>query len=169
MTAGFLQRPSVAHIERLVRMALDEDAPWGDLTTQSLVPAGAQAVGHLQAREPGVLCGEDLFRFAMQSFGDVEVRFTTHDGDRFAAGDTLATATGSARAILQAERVALNFTQRLSAIATQTSAFVAATNGTKARITDTRKTTPVCACLSATPSAAAAVTTTAFHSLTLCW
>lgn len=123
-------------------MALDEDAPWGDLTTQSLVPAEARAVAHLVAREPGVLCGEDLFRFAMQSFGDVEVTFAIHDGERFNAGDTLATATGSARAILQAERVALNYTQRLSAIATQTAAFVAATRGTKTRMVDTRKTTP---------------------------
>ena len=142
MNAEHLQRPSAAHIERLVRMALEEDAPWGDLTTQSLVPAEARATAHLVAREPGVLCGEDLFRFAMQSFNDVEVQFTLHDGQTFAAGDTLATATGSARAILQAERVALNYTQRLSAIATQTSAFVAATQGTKARIVDTRKTTP---------------------------
>lgn len=142
MTDGSLQRPSAAHIERFVRMALEEDAPWGDLTTQSLVPADAQAVAHLRAREPGVLCGEDLFRFAMQSFESVTVQFTHHDGDRFAAGDTLATATGSARAILQAERVALNFTQRLSAIATQTAAYVAATEGTQARVTDTRKTTP---------------------------
>ncbi|WP_419805237.1 carboxylating nicotinate-nucleotide diphosphorylase [Terriglobus sp.] len=137
-----LQRPSASHIERLVRMALDEDAPWGDLTTQSLVPSEAQATAHLRARETGVLCGEDLFRFAMQSFGNVAVEFTLHDGDRFAAGDTLATATGPARSILQAERVALNFTQRLSAIATQTALYVAATEGTSARIVDTRKTTP---------------------------
>lgn len=137
-----LQRPSAAQVARLVRMALDEDAPWGDLTTQSLVPADARAVAHLSAREAGVLCGEDLFHFAMQSFGDVEIAFQKHDGDHFAPGDTLATAIGSARAILQAERVALNFTQRLSAISTQTAAFVAATEGTKARIVDTRKTTP---------------------------
>ena len=142
MNADLLQRPYPAHIERLVRMALEEDAPWGDLTTESLVPADARATAHLSAREPGVLCGEDLFRFAMQSFGDVEVAFNIHDGDHFATGDTLATATGSARAILQAERVALNFTQRLSAIATETTAYVAATEGTKARVVDTRKTTP---------------------------
>ena len=137
-----LQRPSAAHIERLVRMALDEDAPWGDLTTESLVPADARAVAHLVAREPGVLCGRDLFRFAMQSFGEVTVDLPLHDGESFASGDTLATATGPARAILQAERVALNFTQRLSAIATATAAFVAETRGTHTRIVDTRKTTP---------------------------
>ncbi len=142
MNESFLQRPSAAHVERLVRMALDEDAPWGDLTTQALVSAEAQAVAHLRAREPGILCGEDLFRFAMQSFQNVDTTFLRQDGERFAAGDTLAIATGSARAILQAERIALNFTQRLSAIATQTAAFVAAAAGTKARIVDTRKTTP---------------------------
>ena len=142
MNADHLQRPAAAHVERLVRMALDEDAPWGDLTTQSLVPAESRAVANLAAREPGVLCGEDLFRFAMQSFGEVSVEFSIHDGEPFSAGDVIATATGPARAILQAERVALNYTQRLSAIATQTAAFVAATKSTKARIVDTRKTTP---------------------------
>ncbi len=123
-------------------MALEEDAPWGDITTESLVPAEANATASLRAREPGVLCGEHVFTAAMQNLGDVAVTFRVHDGETFEAGDTLAVATGAARQILQAERVALNYTQRLSAIATVTAQYVAAAQGTKARIVDTRKTTP---------------------------
>ena len=134
--------PSHADVARLVRMAMDEDAPWGDITTASIVPVHAQAVAHLRAREAGILCGEDIFSVAMNLMGDVEVQFSIHDGENFQRGSTLAVITGSARHILQAERVALNFTQRLSAIATITAAYVAATQGTKARIVDTRKTTP---------------------------
>lgn len=137
-----LMKPEASSVERLVRMALEEDAPWGDLTSQSLVPAKKQMVARLSAREDGVLCGEDIFATAMSFCGPVESIFRVHDGDRFAAGDVLAEVTGPARAILQAERVALNFAQRLSGIATLTAQYVARTAGTKARIVDTRKTTP---------------------------
>jgi len=138
-----MMKPSPAEIERLVRMALDEDAPWGDITSQSLIPAEARVTAHLAAREPGVLCGEDIFIAAM-SLTDpaISTHFRIHDGDRFAKGDILATIEGPARGILQAERVALNFTQRLCGIATLTAKYVAETIGTKARIVDTRKTTP---------------------------
>lgn len=139
---SWLRTPSVQYLQRIVRTALEEDAPWGDLTSESLVPADAKAVAHLRAREPGIFCGEDLFRLAMQHGGSVTVEIACHDGQRFTSGETLATAVGNARAILVAERVALNFAQRLSAIATQTAAYVAAASGTRARIVDTRKTTP---------------------------
>lgn len=137
-----LMRPDPAAIEALVRMALAEDAPWGDLTSQALIPAAARVTAQLAAREPGVLCGEDLFATAMRLTGDVETTFRVHDGESFAAGAVLAEVSGPALAILQAERVALNFVQRLSGIATMTAKFVAETSGTKARIVDTRKTTP---------------------------
>src|SRR5579875_3085193 len=77
-----------------------------------------------------------------QAHPHTETRFHVQDGDRFSAGDLLASVSGLARAVLRAERVALNFVQRLSGIATVTAAFVAETVGTKARIVDTRKTTP---------------------------
>ena len=136
-------RPSPAAINALVRMALEEDAPWGDVTSQTLIPAVARVSAELVAREDGVLCGSDLFRAAM-SLTDAAIVTTFHveDAQSFLQGDVLATAEGSARGVLQAERVALNFVQRLSAIATLTSRYVAETKGTKARIVDTRKTTP---------------------------
>jgi nicotinate-nucleotide pyrophosphorylase (carboxylating) len=129
-------------IETVVRMALAEDAPWGDLSSQTFIPAEATITAQLVAREPGVLCGEDIFSAAMALTGPIETKFRIHDGERFAAGDVLATSHGPARAVLQAERVALNFTQRLSGIATLTAQYVSEAEGCKARIVDTRKTTP---------------------------
>ena len=137
-----LQLPSASSLLPFVRMALLEDAPWGDLTSETLVHADTQSVAHLCARERGVFCGEDLFRLTMRQESEVVVDVFCRDGQTFEAGDILATASGGARAILRAERVALNFTQRLSAIATETARYVAAVAGTRARIVDTRKTTP---------------------------
>jgi nicotinate-nucleotide pyrophosphorylase (carboxylating) len=124
-------------------MALEEDAPWGDITSQSLIPASPRVTADLVAREPGVLCGEDIFTAAMSlTESNTSTHFHIRDGNKFAKGDTLATIAGPARAVLQAERVALNFTQRLSGIASLTAKYVAEASGTKARIVDTRKTTP---------------------------
>jgi len=136
-------RPGPADVGRLVRMALEEDAPWGDITSQALIPAAARVTAELVAREPGALCGEDVFIAAMSlTDAGIATRFEVHDGEQFAHGDVLATVEGPARAVLQAERVALNFVQRLCGIATLTAKYVAEAVGTKARIADTRKTTP---------------------------
>lgn len=129
-------------VEALVRMALLEDAPWGDLTSQSLLPPGLDVSAQLVAREDGLLCGEDIFTAAMSMTGPVTTEFAIHDEERFIKGAVLANMRGPARAVFQAERVALNFVQRLSGIATVTGQFVAETSGTNVRIVDTRKTTP---------------------------
>ncbi|EWS81312.1 carboxylating nicotinate-nucleotide diphosphorylase [Brachybacterium phenoliresistens] len=132
-----------AHIDRVVAAALAEDAPWGDATGEAFLPATARARAELRAREAGVLAGAEVFAAAFR-LTDPAVQVTLHaaDGDAFAAGDVLAAVEGPARAVVQAERIALNFTQRMSGIATLTRAFVDAVAGTGARITDTRKTTP---------------------------
>lgn len=135
-------KPDQQAIEALVRMALLEDAPWGDLTSETLLPADSHLSAALVAREPGVLCGEDVFSSAMLVAGAASAHFRKHDGESFDAGELLATVEGPARSILRGERVALNFAQRLSGIATLTAKYVAETSGTKARIVDTRKTTP---------------------------
>jgi nicotinate-nucleotide pyrophosphorylase (carboxylating) len=138
-----LIRPSRDTIHRLVRVALEEDAPWGDLTSQSLIPASAHATAHLVARELGVLSGEDVFTAAMSlTDPSISTRFHLHDAEPFTEATVLATLEGPAQAVLQAERVALNFVQRMSGIATQTAQYVSAVAGTRARIVDTRKTTP---------------------------
>ena len=132
-----------SQIDRVVQIAWDEDAPWGDVTSECLVPVDATARAELVAREPGVFCGGAVFAAA---FGHVdpatEVELRVSDGARFEPGDVLAVVEGTARAVLGAERIALNLTQRMSAIATTTARYVARTAGTKARIVDTRKTTP---------------------------
>lgn len=132
-----------ATLTRVVAGALEEDAPWGDLSSTALIPSDAIAAADLVAREPGVLAGGDVFAAAF-SLTDPAVAVDLHvgDGDRFAAGDVLASVQGPARGILTAERVALNFAQRLSGIATLTAAYVDAVAGTGVRIADTRKTTP---------------------------
>lgn len=138
-----LLKPSREAVNTIVRMALLEDAPWGDLTSQSFIPSSAEVVAHLMAREPGVLCGEDLVRAAFQlTDPTTSIHFHLSDGQPFNANAVLATIQGPARSVLQGERVALNFAQRLSGVATLTAQYVAETAGTKARISDTRKTTP---------------------------
>lgn len=130
-------------LTRVVGAALEEDAPWGDLTSTTLLPAEATATADLVAREAGVFSGGEVFATAF-SLTDPTLVVDLHvgDGDQFTAGDVLASVSGSARGILTAERVALNFTQRMSGIATLTAAYVAGIDGTRARIADTRKTTP---------------------------
>lgn len=132
-----------ATVNRVVGAALEEDAPWGDLTSTTLLPADAAATADLVARESGVFSGGEVFTTAfLLTDASLGVDLHVGDGDEFAAGDVLASVSGSARGILTAERVALNFTQRMSGIATLTAAYVAAIDGTGARIADTRKTTP---------------------------
>ncbi|HEV7183813.1 MAG TPA: carboxylating nicotinate-nucleotide diphosphorylase [Leifsonia sp.] len=130
-------------IETVVRAALLEDAPWGDLTSQLLIPESAVAGARLSAREAGTFSGGAVFTAAMKLTDPaIEVDLLVSDGAAFEAGDTLATVTGPARSVLQAERVALNLVQRMSGIATLTAAYVAQVAHTSARIVDTRKTTP---------------------------
>ncbi len=130
-------------VDRIIRRALEEDIPFGDLTTEVFVPAGAAAQAELVAREPGVLSGGEVFAQTFRNVDPtVEVTLHTEDGGRFEAGQTIASVNGAARPILTGERVALNLLQRMSGIATLTAAFVEAAAGSGARIVDTRKTTP---------------------------
>lgn len=134
---------SPAIIESIVRMALAEDAPWGDLTSQALIPHDVDAVADLVSRETGIFSGGELFRAAfVQCDSAVSVEIFCADGEKVHPGMTLASVSGRAQPILQAERVALNLVQHLSGIATLTAAYVSQVRGTKARIVDTRKTTP---------------------------
>jgi len=130
-------------IEAVVFAALEEDAPWGDITSELFVPADAHATAELNAREPGVFSGGAVIvaTFAAVS-ADVTVELMINDGDRFEAGDVIAVISGPARAVLRGERIALNLSQRMSGIATLTAQFVALVAGTAARVVDTRKTTP---------------------------
>ena len=134
---------TTATLTRVVGAALEEDAPWGDLTSTTLLPADSTATADLVARESGIFSGGDVFAAAF-SLTNTSLTVDVHvgDGDGFSPGDVLASVSGPARSILTAERVALNFAQRMSGIATLTAQYVRAVEGTGARIADTRKTTP---------------------------
>ena len=128
---------------RHVRAALDEDVGPGDATTLATIPDSAMARAAMVAREEMVVCGLPLAEATFQTLSSaLNVRCTVDDGVRVQRGTELMSAEGSARALLTAERVALNFVQRLSGIATLTARFVEAIAGTRAQILDTRKTTP---------------------------
>ena len=131
-------------IEPVVRAALAEDlGRAGDVTAAACIPAGTRWTAVFAARPAGTIAGLDCARLAMTTL-DPEARFTArvHDGETVAPGTVLAEVEADARAILSAERTALNLLGRLSGIATLTRAHVDAVAGTGARIADTRKTTP---------------------------
>ncbi|MEY4639062.1 MAG: hypothetical protein RLY13_60 [Actinomycetota bacterium] len=130
-------------INSVVGAALREDAPNGDVTSEHLIPADATATADLVAREPGVFSGADVFIAAFKlTDNNVTVDMKIGDGQDFSAGQVLAVISGPARSLLTAERIGLNFVQRMSGIATLTSKYVAKVAGTNAKILDTRKTTP---------------------------
>lgn len=132
-----------AQVDDIIRRALAEDAPWGDVTSEAFLPAGATASAALVAREPGVLSGGEVFARVFELVdADTTVELGLDDGEPFTPGAVLARVDGSAHAVLRAERIALNLVQRMSGIATLTARYVAAVDGTAARIVDTRKTTP---------------------------
>ncbi|MEO8561638.1 MAG: carboxylating nicotinate-nucleotide diphosphorylase [bacterium] len=127
----------------MVRAALDEDDAFNDLTTIATVVSDRHARGRLVARDDGVLCGVALGVEAFRQLDPkVTIRVDLEDGARLAPGSNVLYLSGHARALLAAERVALNFMQRLSGIASLTAQYVRAVKGTKAKILDTRKTTP---------------------------
>ncbi|HOX01780.1 MAG TPA: carboxylating nicotinate-nucleotide diphosphorylase [Candidatus Paceibacterota bacterium] len=132
-----------AGLEPVVRAALAEDVGAGDVTTLAIIPTDRSASARLVARDPLVVAGLEIARLAfLQLDPAVQFQPACADGDKAAAGQALARIDGPARALLTGERVALNFLQRLSGIATLTAQFVAAVAGTRAQILDTRKTTP---------------------------
>jgi nicotinate-nucleotide pyrophosphorylase (carboxylating) len=132
-----------SEIASVVQAALAEDIRGGDVTTMATVPADALATARMVAREPLVLAGVELAEAAFrQLMSAVEIARKVGDGTPIEPEGIILSVRGPARALLTAERVALNFVQRLSGVATLTARFVEAISGTSARILDTRKTTP---------------------------
>ena len=122
---------------------LAEDLGRGDVTTQAIVPAGSRGRGTIVARSGAVVCGLDVVAEVFRLLDpDVSWSATAADGARVRAGETVASISGDARALLSGERVALNLLQRMAGIATATRRYVDAIAGTRCRILDTRKTAP---------------------------
>jgi len=134
---------SADEILRAVQLALAEDIGAGDVTSLAVIPENAMAKAVMRAREPLVAAGLGLAEAAFRELGsEIEISRSAEDGEHVLADKPLMRLAGSARALLGAERVALNFVQRLSGIATLTAQFVDAIKDTRAQILDTRKTTP---------------------------
>jgi nicotinate-nucleotide pyrophosphorylase (carboxylating) len=131
------------HIEQIIHLALAEDLGTGDITTISVIPPGASTTGKFIAKEQGVICGLQVARRVFQYLdAEVELNALCKDGDWVNPGDIIAVVSGSAAAILSGERVALNFLQHLSGVATKTYHFTQSVASTSLKIVDTRKTNP---------------------------
>jgi nicotinate-nucleotide pyrophosphorylase (carboxylating) len=131
-------------IEELIRTALAEDVGGGDITTESAIPSDALAKAVIVAREPCIIAGLPLVEAVFSQLDPhLTINLLVQEGELVELRQRVVELTGSARAILTGERTALNFLQRLSGIATLTRQFVEAVSGTKAKILDTRKTTPI--------------------------
>jgi nicotinate-nucleotide pyrophosphorylase (carboxylating) len=132
----------LTELESLVRRALAEDLGSGDVTTQATVPRGTRAVARITQKQPGVLFGVDVAELTFAVL-DPDARFERRAEEGvWRDGGPVLDVEGSAAALLSAERTALNFLQRLSGVATLTARYVEAVRGTRAKVLDTRKTTP---------------------------
>jgi nicotinate-nucleotide pyrophosphorylase (carboxylating) len=129
--------------DALIETALKEDMPQGDITSENIIPADSESEATILAKEEGVLAGIDVARKVFSKI-DPSIIFkkNLNDGQKFRKGQTLATIQGSSISLLKGERIALNFLQRMSGIATTTQKFVLMLQGTETKILDTRKTTP---------------------------
>lgn len=130
-------------LERFIRMALEEDIGFGDITTAATVDPDKTACGNFVAKSDGVFCGTDVIECIFgRIFTDTKAEFYYKDGDKVEKGDVICRVEGNARSLLTGERIALNIVQHLSGIASYTAETVKKVEGTKAAITDTRKTAP---------------------------
>jgi len=130
-------------LKDIIKQALREDVGTGDITTLSIVPENYTTIGFIRAKEAGVVAGLAVAREVFRQLSpDISFQPRVKDGDRVVSGQLLARVEGDTRAILIGERVALNFLQRMSGIATKTSRMSRLIAGEKAKLVDTRKTTP---------------------------
>lgn len=131
------------YIEDHVKAALQEDIGFGDITTENLAEDTDILEGSLDTRNDGILCGCDVFKMVYKILSpDIKIKFYFKDGDEIKKGDKIADISGPAKYLLMGERVALNYIQRMSGIATETRKYQDAIGSYPAKIVDTRKTTP---------------------------
>ncbi len=136
-------QPSEEQIDHIIDLALVEDIGPGDVTSEVLIPPELEGRAYILVKAEGVLAGGEIARKVfLQVDPSINVEILIKDGAKIKLGNIVITITGRVISILKAERVALNFLSKLSGIASQTAQYIARTQGLKARITDTRKTTP---------------------------
>ena len=129
-------------VDEIIRNALKEDGPYGDVTVSSIVSPFERAKADLIAKENGIICGLKVFKRVFEILGEVEVEFLVKDGDQVNNSMVIGRIIGNAQNILIGERIALNLLQRMSGIATLTNKYVKKLEGLNTKILDTRKTTP---------------------------
>lgn len=129
-------------IDNIIINALKEDGAYDDITTKSIVNAEDRCKVDLIAKEDGILCGIEVFKRVFEILGDTSVEFFAMDGEKIRNGQVIGKIEGLTLSVLSGERVALNILQRMSGVATLTSRFVEKLQGTRAKLLDTRKTTP---------------------------
>lgn len=133
------------HADKLIRMALEEDITSEDVSTNAVMPTKVQGTVDLIAKEDGVIAGMDVYARVFKLLDeDTEIEMFCHDGDEVREGDLMAKVTGDIRVLLSGERVALNYLQRMSGIATYTRSVAKLLEGSGVTLLDTRKTTPNC-------------------------
>jgi nicotinate-nucleotide pyrophosphorylase (carboxylating) len=138
-----LELPISSHIKRTIHQAIVEDGSQRDVTTKALIPQALKSKASLVAKAAGIIAGTEIARQVfLQVDPGLQVVILVHDGDHVKPGDIIATIQGKTSSILKAERVALNFLQRLSGISSETARYVEAIKGVDTYIMDTRKTTP---------------------------
>lgn len=131
------------YVKEHVKEALKEDIGFGDITTENLASDDDYLKGELNTRSDGILCGSEVFRIVYQALSnEIKIKFYYKDGDKIKKGDKIADIEGPAKYLLMGERVALNYIQRMSGIATETGKYQDAIGDYPAKIVDTRKTTP---------------------------
>ena len=131
--------------DKLIRMALEEDITSEDVSTNAVMPTKVQGTVDLIAKEDGVIAGMDVYARVFKLLDeDTEIEMFCHDGDGVREGDLMAKVTGDIRVLLSGERVALNYLQRMSGIATYTRSVAKLLEGSGVTLLDTRKTTPNC-------------------------
>ncbi|KZL92101.1 carboxylating nicotinate-nucleotide diphosphorylase [Clostridium magnum] len=126
----------------IIKRALNEDLSYGDITTNAIVEEGKNAAVDLICKEDGVIAGLEIFKRVFVILGNAEVKLYVQDGTLVHKGEKIGEIYGDTRTLLSGERVALNFLQRMSGIATLTGKFVEKLAGTNVKLLDTRKTTP---------------------------
>lgn len=126
----------------IIKRALNEDIQYGDITTESIVGTGQNAIVDLIAKENGIIAGIEIFKRVFYILGNGEAKFHVQDGDKVKKGEKFGEVSGNTKTLLSGERVALNFLQRMSGIATLTKTFVEKLENTNVKLLDTRKTTP---------------------------
>lgn len=130
-------------IDDIIQRGLNEDMPFGDITTSSIIPEDSTCTASLYVKEDGIICGLPVFERVFTLIGDVKCSLFKKDGDKVSKGEKIGEVKGNTQKVLMGERIGLNLLQRMSGIATTTYRYAKEIEHTKAKVVDTRKITPL--------------------------